>query len=174
MWGCGSGMFLLFLASLQRIELGHGFDVSRDAIVAARKACAATPAADALTFEVRAIEAGIPRGDWTVVSVIDVIHHVPPGHQASFVRALCDSVPPGARLIIKDMVSTPYWRACANRLHDLLMARQWVHHAAPALVEQWATDTGLSCVHRSQTNLFWYGHWTLVFERHGPVSAARA
>lgn len=163
--GCGSGLLLLFLASLGRIASGHGFDVSRDAILAARQAAAATPEAAVLSFEERAIEAGIPHGDWTVVSAIDVIHHVPPAHQAAFVRALCDAVPPGARLIVKDMVAKPRWRAFANRMHDLLMARQWVHHADPASVERWTAATGLRCVHRSHTNLLWYGHWTLVFER---------
>jgi 2-polyprenyl-3-methyl-5-hydroxy-6-metoxy-1,4-benzoquinol methylase len=163
--GCGSGLLLLFLCTLGRIESGRGFDVSAAAIQAARQAAARGCEPDRLVFEQRAIEAGIPRGDWTVVSVIDVIHHVPPTAQAEFVQALCDAVPPGARLLVKDMVATPRWRALANRLHDLIMARQWVHHAQPATVERWAEAAGLRCVHRSRTNLFWYGHWTLVFER---------
>ena len=171
--GCGSGMFLLFLASLRRIESGRGFDIALDAVVAARQAAGATPEPGLLTFEQRAIEAGIPQGDWTVVSAIDVIHHVSPTRQASFVRALCDAAPPGSRLIVKDMVVTPRWRAFANRLHDLLMARQWVHHVDPASVETWVTDAGLRCVHRSHANLFWYGHWTLVFERPGAVATAK-
>lgn len=163
--GCGSGVLLLFLATLGRIESGRGFDMSRDAILAAKQAAAGAPATGKLVFEERAIEQGIPHGDWTVVSAVDVIHHVPPPHQRGFVQALCAAVPPGARLIIKDMVATPRWRALANRLHDLVMARQWVHHAAPAAVEQWAQASGLRCTHRSHTNLLWYGHWTLVFER---------
>lgn len=163
--GCGSGVFLLLLATLGRIESGRGFDVSGDAIRAARQALALVPRQSALTFEERSIEAGIPRGDWTVVSVIDVLHHVPPAHQADFVRALCDVLPPGARLIVKDMVVTPRWRALANRLHDLLMARQWVHHVSPGTVEQWLAGTGLRCTHRNSSNMLWYGHWTLVFER---------
>jgi 2-polyprenyl-3-methyl-5-hydroxy-6-metoxy-1,4-benzoquinol methylase len=163
--GCGSGVFLLLLASLGRIASGRGFDVSRDAIRAAQQASAAVPKEAGLTFEERAIEAGIPQGDWGVVSVIDVIHHVPPAHQAAFVKALCEAVPPGARLIVKDMVATPRWRALANRVHDLLLARQWVHHVAPVAVEQWVAGSGLRCIHRSSTNMLWYGHWTLVFER---------
>ena len=170
--GCGSGIFLLFLADLQRIDSGLGFDVSADAILAARQAAASSSAAGILKFEERAISDGIPTGDWTVVSVIDVIHHVPEAAQASFVQALCDATRPGARLIVKDMVSTPRWRALANRMHDLLMARQWVHHIDPDTVETWVDSRGMRCVHRSQTNLYWYGHWTLVFERPDTVATA--
>lgn len=172
--GSGSGVFLLLLASQGRIASGHGFDVSHDAIQAARDAARTTPAAASIVFEERAIEAGIPRGDWTVVSAVDVIHHVPPAAQRDFIRALCEAVPPGSRLIIKDMVARPRWRALANRMHDLVMARQWVHHVGPDEVERWVDGTGLQCVHRSRRNMFWYGHWTLAFDRVAGPSAAQA
>lgn len=169
--GCGSGLFLLMLASYGRLARGVGFDVSEDAIAAARTAATRLAQPDTVEFSVRSVEAGLPQGDWTVVSVIDVIHHIPPVHQAGFIRDLCAATPPGARLVIKDMVVTPRWRALANRLHDLLMARQWVHHVAPEQVEAWISDPDFRCVHRSRADLFWYGHWTLVFERRATTPA---
>ena len=163
--GCGSGLFLLFLASFDKLERGVGFDIAQDAIDTAQTAAAHLPHPERLEFSVRSVEEGIPVGDWSVVSAIDVIHHIPPAHQAGFIRDLCAATPPGARLVIKDMVATPWWRALANRAHDLLMAKQWVHHAGPETVQGWVTDPDFVCVHRSRTNMLWYGHWTLVFER---------
>jgi len=163
--GCGSGLFLLFLASLGRIERGFGFDISGDAIAAAKAAASTLPNGEAVQFSVRAVEEGIPQGDWSVVSAVDVIHHIPKAHQAGFIRDLCAATPPGARLVIKDMVATPWWRSFANRMHDLVMAKQWVHHTGPQTVEQWITDPDFQCIHRSRTNMLWYGHWTLVFQR---------
>jgi 2-polyprenyl-3-methyl-5-hydroxy-6-metoxy-1,4-benzoquinol methylase len=162
--GCGSGLFLLFLASLGRISRGVGFDISCDAIAAAQAAAGTLSDAQQVRFSVRAVEEGIPHGDWTVVSAIDVIHHIPPQYQAGFVSDLCAATPPGARLIIKDMVAAPWWRSLANRLHDLVMARQWVHHVSPEAVKTWV-DPRMGCIHQSRTNMLWYGHWTLVFER---------
>jgi 2-polyprenyl-3-methyl-5-hydroxy-6-metoxy-1,4-benzoquinol methylase len=163
--GCGSGLFLLFLASFGKLRRGVGFDVSEEAVATANVARQRLADPDLLHLAVRAVEQGIPPGDWTVVSAIDVIHHIPPAHQPQFIRDLCAATPPGARLIIKDMVAQPMWRAMANRLHDLLMAKQWVHHVSPEQVESWVTDPAMSCVHRSRRNMLWYGHWTLVFER---------
>lgn len=163
--GCGSGLFLLFLASFDKLDKGVGFDLSQEAIATAQAASLRLANPQRLQFSVRSVDEGIPAGDWTVVSVIDVIHHIPPPHQAGFIRDLCAATPPGARLIIKDMVERPRWRALANRLHDLLLARQWVHHVAPETVEQWITDPDMVCVQRSRSNMLWYGHWTLVFER---------
>jgi len=163
--GCGSGLFLLLLAKLGRIRAGFGFDVSKDAITAAREAAARMPEASVVQFAERAIEEGMPEGDWSVVSVVDVIHHVPPPYQQGFVQALCDATPVGARLVIKDMVAVPRWRALANRMHDLIMARQWVHHVGPDTVAGWVTDARFVCVHRSRSDMLWYGHWALVYER---------
>lgn len=171
--GCGSGLFLLMLASFGRLARGVGFDVSADAIAAAQAAATRLDRPDLVEFSVRSVAQGIPKGDWSVVSVIDVIHHIPPAFQAGFIADLCAATPPGARLVIKDMVVTPRWRALANRMHDLLMARQWVHHAGPEQVEAWVADPAFVCVHRSRANLLWYGHWTLVFERRAATVTAR-
>lgn len=163
--GCGSGLFLLFLASFDKLDAGVGFDMAPEAIATAKTAASKLADPGRLQFSVRSVEEGIPAGDWSVVSVVDVIHHIPPPYQAGFVRDLCAATPPGARLIIKDMVARPKWRALANRAHDLLMARQWVHHVGPETVEGWITDPDMVCVHRSRTDMLWYGHWALVFER---------
>jgi 2-polyprenyl-3-methyl-5-hydroxy-6-metoxy-1,4-benzoquinol methylase len=163
--GCGSGLFLLLLAKLGRIEAGHGFDVSAPAISAARNAAARQALTATLSFEERPVEAGIPEVHHSVVTVLDVIHHIPPPHQQAFVAALCAATPAGGRLIIKDMVHRPIWRATANRLHDLVMARQWVHHLQPGIVADWCLQNGMRLVHQTSANTLWYGHWMLVLDR---------
>jgi 2-polyprenyl-3-methyl-5-hydroxy-6-metoxy-1,4-benzoquinol methylase len=164
--GCGAGLFLLLLAQLGRLDRGLGFDVSGAAIRAGARAAKRVGAMDRLAFEHRSIEAGFPPGDWNVVSVIDVIHHVPRAAQPAFIASLCDAVQPGGRLVIKDMVTRPRWRAAANIFHDLVMAGQWAQHAAPETIEALAEQRGFKTVRRSRINTLWYGHWSLVMERH--------
>jgi 2-polyprenyl-3-methyl-5-hydroxy-6-metoxy-1,4-benzoquinol methylase len=163
--GCGAGLFLLLLGQQGRIRDALGFDVSVPAIEAANRAAQKAGLSASLSFQVRSIEEGIPAGHWNVVTSVDVLHHVPAAHQRSFVAALCERVPPGGRLVIKDMVARPRWRAFANQMHDLVMARQWVHQRGPETVDAWVQEQGLRRVYRSRLNSWWYGHWTLVYER---------
>lgn len=163
--GCGAGLFLLTLARLGRIGESFGFDSSMPAIAAAQAARHQLGDPSQVRFERRAVEQGLPQGTWSVVSAVDVIHHIPAQHQRGFVLQLAQAVPPGGRLLLKDMVATPRWRALANSLHDLVMARQRVHHVDAEEVAGWVAGPGWRQVYSGRTNMWWYGHWTLVFER---------
>jgi 2-polyprenyl-3-methyl-5-hydroxy-6-metoxy-1,4-benzoquinol methylase len=163
--GCGAGLFMLLLARFNRIASGEGFDVSQSAVAAAQRAADSGSLRVKPNFSVRAIEEGIPHGDWSCIAIVDVLHHVPPRFQEGFLNEVARALPAGGRLLIKDMVARPRWRSAANRVHDLVMARQWVHHLDPDAVERMMTQAGLRCTHRSHKNLWWYGHWTRLFER---------
>ncbi len=163
--GCGNGLLLNLLARLGRISHGHGFDLSKPAIDVAGKVALRHPSDRVITFEHRSVNKGIPSLGYEVVTVVDVLHHIPDSYKQTFVTGLCDAVPEGGRLIIKDMVCKPRWRAAANRLHDLIMARQWVRHADPALVEQWAAHKRMVVRRRANFNTLWYGHWLLVMQK---------
>ena len=163
--GCGGGLFLLVLAACDRIATGFGFDLSRDDIKAAQQATQNSGLDAVLRFEVRDAAAGIPEGAWPVVSLIDVLHHVPNRQQRSLICSIAQHVSPGGRLIIREPVRRPYWRNLANAMHDLIMARQIVHTRDPEEVEGWLAHSGLRLVQKKITTTLWYGHWLLVFER---------
>lgn len=162
--GCGGGLWLHLLAALGRIREGVGFDSAAAAIDMARavRHPSGGPAAR-LTFTHLPVEAAWPEGPFDVVSIIDVMHHVPPAHQREAIRTAASRVAPGGVLLYKDMVRRPRWRAGMNRLHDLVMARQWIHYAPIADVEAWAADAGLTCVRRQTITRWWYGHELSVF-----------
>ena len=52
-----------------------------------------------------------------------------------------------------------------NRLHDLVMARQWIHYAPIADVESWSRQAGLTLVHAEDTSRCWYGHELRIFSK---------
>lgn len=163
--GCGHGLLLNLLASFGRIKQGHGFDVASPAVAIARKVAEGNGLSSMVDFEHRSIEQGVPSLGHEVVTVIDVLHHVPNPQKEAFVAALCDVVPNGGRLIIKDMVVRPRWRAAANQLHDLVMARQWVEHIDPDQVEAWTARGRMRVTRLARFNTLWYGHWLLVMEK---------
>lgn len=172
--GCGNGLLLNLLADLGRIRRGHGFDLSGPAIEVAQQVALKHSPGHTITFESRSVEQGIPRLGFEVVTVVDVLHHIPDAYKQAFVADLCDAVPEGGTLIFKDMVCKPTWRAAANRLHDLIMARQWVQHADPMDVEQWLAQKGMAIRRRGTFNTLWYGHWLLVAQKYANSQARNA
>jgi len=164
--GCGGGLFLGLIEASGRNPLGLGFDVSKPAIGLARSmAEQAAKRGGWLDFRLIDAAAPWPDGDFDVVSMIDVAHHVPPASQEEAIRRASQKVRPGGRFLYKDMVARPRWRAAANRLHDLVLARQWIHYLPVERVEAWATDEGLRLERSGRFNRLWYGHELRIFHR---------
>lgn len=166
--GCGGGLFLGLLDAAGRRPNAIGFDVSESAIALAQAAMGAKPGLD---FRRLDADAPWPEGQFDVVSMIDVIHHVPPGAQERVIRDACARVRPGGLFLYKDMARRPRWRATANQLHDLVLARQWIHHVPVGDVERWASDEGLRLERSEAFNRLWYGHELRVFRSpaHAPA-----
>lgn len=161
--GCGCGLFLGLLAKSGPDVRGIGFDVSAEAIAIAQTMAAG--AGGKLEFLRLDIDEPWPQGAFDVVSIIDVMHHVPPDRQRAVLKTAAAHVAPGGMLLYKDMCRRPRWRAAANRLHDLLLARQWIHYLPIEDVERWAAEDGLSLEHAEQINMLWYGHELRIFRK---------
>jgi 2-polyprenyl-3-methyl-5-hydroxy-6-metoxy-1,4-benzoquinol methylase len=165
--GCGAGLFLGLLAAGGRLQSGRGFDASPPAIALAQQMRRELPAEqrDRLTFERRDVGDAWPEERYDVVALIDVMHHVPPGGQQALLEQAAARVKPGGLFIYKDMARRPHWRALANRLHDLVMARQWIHYLPLEMARRWGTDCGLAVVDEGRCTMLWYAHEWLIFRK---------
>jgi 2-polyprenyl-3-methyl-5-hydroxy-6-metoxy-1,4-benzoquinol methylase len=169
--GCGAGLLLGLLARTGRLGRGTGFDASGDAIdMAQRMSSRLEPGL--LSFERRDAGAAWPAGMFDVVALVDVLHHVPRDRQQHVVQEAIRHVAPGGRLLYKDMCRRPRWRAAANRLHDLLLARQWIHEVPLEDVRRWMEEAGMSITHTERVNRLWYGHDLLIARKSGRGSLA--
>ena len=162
--GCGAGLLLLAGASSGRVASGYGVDISERALQAARCALAQIGKATAITFQSAAV-GELPAGPFDVVTLVDVMHHVPPAEQRALFEAAAARLRPGGVLLYKDMCARPWWKAWANRLHDLVLARQWIHYVPLAEVAGWAAALGFWAARKEQYSRFWYGHELLVLRR---------
>jgi len=163
--GCGAGLFLGLLAGLGRISYGLGFDSSADAIALALTMRSRLAGGPRLDFRHRSTEEPWPEEQFDAVSVIDLIHHVPPARQASVLKKAAERVRPGGVLIYKDMADRPAWQVLTSRLHDLVFSRQWVHLPSFRMVSDCLKSAGLKTGDYARQRILWYGHETAVFHR---------
>lgn len=171
--GCGAGLVLGVLASLRPLTAGVGIDADAAAIGRARRMAERLTARNddlqgdqpPLEFALSENIADWPAGPFDVVLLVDVLHHVSPSAQRTFLEAVFARVRPGGRFIYKDMASRPLLYAIANRLHDLVLAREHIHYVEPSVVQAVAESHGCRLVHRRHVRQWWYAHDLLVFDK---------
>jgi 2-polyprenyl-3-methyl-5-hydroxy-6-metoxy-1,4-benzoquinol methylase len=161
--GCGSGLFLGLLARAGRITKGFGFDASAVTIVFANQMKARHPQGALLDFVHHDAGQPWPEGDFDVVSVIDLLHHVPRPQQKAVIHEAAKRVKPGGILLYKDMVTHPRWLAWVAVLHDLIFARQWVSIRPYPSIKSWIVAAGLVERQHTRITMYWYGHEMGVF-----------
>lgn len=160
--GCGAGLLLALLAKEQRLVSGVGFDYSAAAIAAACAMAARSGLSRLLRFEHLSAQDEWPAGEFDAVTMIDVLHHVAPDDQRAVVERCARLLPPGGVFVYKDMAAHPWWAAAANRLHDLVVARQWIHYRSVEEVAHWMAEAGLEVSGVERTQRWCYAHELLV------------
>ena len=163
--GCGDGLFLNVLASYGRITNGVGFDVSSTAIASARSASKKSAASQYLKFLDWEVGQDWPEGQFDVVSMIDVLHHIPTPNKQSAIESAAKKVRPGGQFLFKDIGMRPRWRAFFNTVHDLVLTGERPSYTPLNEVVSWVEAAGLREQTRRTINRIWYGHELVVFTK---------
>ncbi|MEV0581657.1 class I SAM-dependent methyltransferase [Nonomuraea sp. NPDC050310] len=164
--GCGSGLSLALMAARGREIEGHGFDPSEVAIGLAQEMTKhLAGSGSTLHYEHRDARREWPDRQFDVVSMQDVIHHVPVASQREVFDKACRAVRPGGIFIYKDMSLRPRWRNFFCRVHDLIIAREWIYPIPVAEVEGWAAENGLTVEVAKTAHRVVYGNDLRVFRK---------
>lgn len=162
--GCGGGLLLAFIGATRSPARLVGFDSSEAAIGLALENIERFPSPRPEFHRLDA-EAAWPSGAFDVVSLCDVLHHVPRSAQDVVLRRCAGALAPGGRLIYKDVHPDGLIRPNASRLHDLVIARERISIPRIADVEGVLRSEGLKSVLQRRINVLWYGHELAVFEK---------
>jgi 2-polyprenyl-3-methyl-5-hydroxy-6-metoxy-1,4-benzoquinol methylase len=163
--GCGDGLFLHILGQIGRISEGLGFDNNSAAVATARSAKNDGNRSGRIQFREWSIGNDWPKGEFDVVSMIDVLHHIPPRQKRSAIEEAVRHVKPGGLFIFKDIGQKPRWRKFFNSVHDFVLTGERVTYASSDTVSSWLVCSGMRELERKTIYRVWYGHELMLFSR---------
>ncbi|MDE2953503.1 MAG: class I SAM-dependent methyltransferase [Gemmatimonadota bacterium] len=165
--GCGTGLLLGLLIDLGRASSAVGFDVNPEVIQRAQQMAEVNGFGGSVMFTNQSIDCVWPTvGElFDAVTMIDVMHHLPPALQRGVFMRAATVLRPGGVMIYKDMARKPTWMALANRLHDLVSYTDWIHYADIEDNIRYARESGLVERKIETFSRVWYRHEMMVLIR---------
>ena len=159
--GCGTGTLLLLADRVRRLTRGFGHDVRAEPLAVAR--AVADPARIELVCSAEVPAAMIREAQ--VVSVVDVLHHVPRATRAGFIAGLLAEASPGATFIFKDLDPRPRWRGLANRVTDWISTRSRVDYLSMDELAATLARHGFDVLERRRLHKHVWSHYLVVGRR---------
>lgn len=126
--GCGSGFLLYAAAQSRNAQKLYGVDTNAELIEHAEQTLRTLTDVSDINLLASSNFNDWPDEQFDVVTMIDVLHHIPKPTKAEFLQAAMKRVKPGGHFIYKDMAHKPFIYAWANRMHDLILAREWISY----------------------------------------------
>lgn len=158
--GCGSGLWLFLLARLNRIASGCGVEIRSEKIALANSLKRDN---DPLMFSALSPEEAWPDQSVDCLSMIDVLHHVPPAEQKNFIQRI--GATQARRIIFKDIDPTAKIKSCMNTLHDLVLSQQKPTYCRKNKVAEWLEEMGYRIQHVGRHDMLWYSHYLIVADK---------
>jgi 2-polyprenyl-3-methyl-5-hydroxy-6-metoxy-1,4-benzoquinol methylase len=165
--GCGVGLLSMHLATMAKPRRISGFDTNANAVAAANAAAARVRNATAvnMSFSTARNFSEWPTGLFDVVCMIDVAHHVPRELWNTLYLSVAARVRDGGLLLYKDMAADPWWCGLGNRLHDLILAQQWIDYCPLSFVRAVLASARMTPIHHDEWRKYWYMHQFTVFKK---------
>ena len=165
--GCGVGLLSMHLASMVKPKRIFGFDTNANAVAvaqAAAKRLGNVSDVD-ISFSTARDFSEWPTDLIDVVCMIDVAHHVPRELWSTLYQSAAARVRDGGLLLYKDMAADPWWCGLGNRLHDLILAQQWIDYCPLPFVYAALAAARMTRVHHDEWRKYWYMHQFTVFRK---------
>lgn len=136
--GCGSGIFANILAVGSPERKVFGVDIAGDRIETARKLSRGNPNLEFVTGDVNSI----PFERFDVVTLIDLLHHMPYEKQDELMKKIYDKMDENNILIIKDLEKAPYWKYIFHYIQDSISCRARLYFRSAGEMEGLLRKTG--------------------------------
>ena len=158
--GCGCGLWLFLLARLGRIKAGIGIETEPSRVKIAESVKTSTDNLDFITVN---HNDAWPGDGYDCVTMIDVLHHVPPDNQKEFLGRLknCSA----SRIIFKDIDPAAKVKSFMNSLHDIVLSKQLPRYCTKEKAADCLESMGFEIKHIARHDMLWYSHYLIVADR---------
>ena len=155
--GCGAGTFLHLVAELRNPAARGGIEISEE-LVQSTEGMLSDCHCDLRTsvYDGQNIPDWI--ADYDIVTLIDVLHHVPPDQQMEFIRRIGEKMKKGAQLILKDINAESRVLVLFNKLHDFVVSREIGHELTAAAIGSQLEAAGFDVIKKSRCRMLVYPH----------------
>ncbi len=161
--GCGSGALLYLAVKHAHVTVADGCEISEALLTNVTKLDHPPHITNVIKITA---DAHLPSlKNYTLVTAIDVLHHVLPEKQTSFFEEITSNTQPGTRLILADINANKPIGSFLNRIHDLILAKQWVYPWSSTKTAQQLLKLGWKIKHHTHHRNLWYPHYVIVAER---------
>jgi 2-polyprenyl-3-methyl-5-hydroxy-6-metoxy-1,4-benzoquinol methylase len=159
--GCGTGSFLLLADRTVPLQGGVGIDQNQRSIHLAQ-AANTSPSIRFLVAE------QIPEeflAHSNLISMIDVLLHIPRECKTGVLEQVAEKIKPGTRVIIKDLDPFPRWKALANRITDYLSTQSKVDYVALNELVLFFSAQGFKIIEKRRLDKHIWSHYLLVVDK---------
>ena len=172
--GCGHGVLSLYLALEKPGRRVTGVDIDMDKISAAGRAAGGLHTGEAaVRFET--VDPGYrPAGEWDAIVIADVLYLLPEAEQRALLGAAASALRPRGRLVVKEVGTTPQWKARWNRFQETLATGFFsitdstgdgLSFVDPEQMQGWLADDGLDVTGRAIDHGYPWPHYIIVATR---------
>jgi SAM-dependent methyltransferase len=163
--GCGFGLFSLYYASIRPGLQIEGFDLNPRRIAMARDAARKLGLAN-VRYEVGNATDFRDGRLLAAAYMLDIIHHIPAEAVRPLLEQMAKILPPGGRLLIKDVERRPAWKRWFTHALDRVMdpgtpVHYWAAEDLQALLE----EIGFSVYRHLMVDFLPYPHILYICER---------
>ena len=163
--GCGSGLFAILLAEFIKPKAIYGIDIEDRLIRIAKKLLDPYKKRINIVFEVydgRVLPELINKCD--VVTMIDVLHHIPKDMHKKFASDLYINMLPASIFILKDIDASSLL-VFYNKLHDLFVVGAAGNELTMKEAIKLFTGNGFRVLKMAKRRILWYPHYSVVFKK---------
>ena len=158
--GCGMGGWLYFLSRFGKISRGVGVEVSAERI---ENANSMKTDDDPLEFAALEVDQDWPGGSYDCLTMIDVLHHVPPAKQKEFMQRI--EKLDVKKVIFKDIDPKAKFKSFMNSVHDVVLSKQLPRYCEKDKVAGWLEEMGYKITYSGRCDMLWYSHYLITAER---------
>jgi 2-polyprenyl-3-methyl-5-hydroxy-6-metoxy-1,4-benzoquinol methylase len=163
--GCGSGQLALLIAEFTKAKRIGGIEINETLVANADELLNEYRNRIDINFQIYDGKI-IPNiiGDYDVILLIDVLHHVPKEFQIKFLQEIFNKMNMGSHLIIKDInANSPF--VFFNKLHDLIFSQEIGNEVKLKSLAFEVNKIGFKILQSSKKQLYVYPHYTLILEK---------